>query len=73
MARIQHNERYWQIEAHLIAQAWPDNKAAFRNDESVFNDYIDMQADMCEADGFPDIAFTMRGFREFVPQSKRQS
>lgn len=71
MARIKHDAQYWLEEGHYIANAWPDDKASFRDDESVFNEYIDMQADACEADGYPDIAFTMRGFREFVPHSKR--
>ena len=73
MARIQHDREWWAIELHYIAHAWPSDKAAFRGDESVFNEYINMQADMCEADGFDDLAFTMRGFREFVPHTKRQS
>ena len=72
MARIKHDRAFWTEEFKYIAHAWPDDKASFRNDESVFNDYIDMQANACEQDGFEDLAFHMRGFREFVPHSKRK-
>jgi hypothetical protein len=73
MSRTKQNRDYWATELHYIAHAWPSDKTAFRGDESVFNEYINMQSDMCESDGFADLAFTMRGFREFVPHSKRLS
>ncbi len=73
MPRAPQPREYWATESHYIAHAWPDDKASFRNDESVFNEYIEMQASMCESDGYADLAFTMRGFREFVPHSKRSN
>jgi len=72
MSRKPQSRNWWANEVHYIVNAWPKEKASFRNDESVFNEYIDMQADMCEQDGYPDLAFTMRGAREFVPHHKRK-
>ena len=72
MGKRMKQSREWHAnELHYIAHAWPEGKAAFRGDESVFNDYINMQAEFARTDGFDDIAFHMEGFRQFVPQSKR--
>jgi hypothetical protein len=58
---------FWQSEMHYIAHAWPSNAHQFNGEAACFNRYIDMQANAAESDGFDDIAFTIRGFREFLP------
>ena len=71
MSYPKHTREWWLREVSYIASAWSDDKQAFRGNESVFNEYVEMQAQHCEHNGFPELAFTMRGFKEFVPHSKR--
>ena len=63
----------WAKELHYIATAWECDAGSFRHDQSVFNEYVSMQAEFCRQDGFDDLAFTMEGFRQFVPHSKRRN
>lgn len=47
-------------EAQYIANAWPSDAKAFNDDPECFNDYIDMQANAAQADGFTAFANMMR-------------
>jgi len=71
MARIVHDEAFHQSELEYIKGAWPSDKANFRGNRSVFNQYIEMQAGFAHQDGFSSIADTMLSYRQFVPHSKR--
>lgn len=71
MARIQHSKEWHEEEYAWIANAWPMNAGQFRNNQAVFNEYIEMQAESAALDGYPDIAKSMLGCREAVPMKLR--
>jgi len=71
MSRIAKDQAYHETELDYLKNAWPGDKGSFRNNQAVFNEYIEMQAGFARADGFPVIADNMLGYRQFVPHGKR--